>query len=306
MSRLFFIAATLFGLCRFADGAPCCGGTANVPSLISGDDRTQLTATLSSANVVAEAPVAGGVNYRNDSDNERSQTIRLDAATILTDRLQAGVTIPLIRRSRSRGTTQADATGLGDVSVSLGYEILPEWNYSAWRPKGILFLTGTLPTGGSIYDATQLYRIDSRGRGFFALSLGTLLTKSWGNWDVSLLLEGHRSFSKTITNELGSLELRPGWGGSGMFSAGVSPMGGSFRLGLALAPSIEAPVATEGIFSGQGERVVLWTASAQLSYMASSDLSMSLIYSDQTLIRASENSALDRSFAFLIQKRWER
>lgn len=277
-----------------------------MPSLISGDDRSQITATLSTASVVAEAPVGGGIIDRGPSDNEQSQTIRLDAATLITDRLQAGVTIPVIRRSRTRGATQVDATGLGDLALSMGYEILPEWSYSAWRPKGILFLTATLPTGGSIYDATQLYRIDSRGRGFFGLSVGTLLTKSWGNWDVSIMMEGHRSFSKTITNELGTLALNPGWGGSGVLSAGVSPWGGAVRIGFAVAPSIEEPVATEGIFSGRGQSVSLWTASAQVSYMASSELSMSLVYSDQTIIRASDNSALNHSFAFLIQKRWER
>jgi len=277
-----------------------------VPSLISGDDRSQITATFSSANVVAESPVGGGIIYRSPSDNELAQTIRLDAATLLADRWQAGFTIPIVRRSRSRGANQVNAAGLGDVALSLSYEALPDWSYSAWRPKGILFLTGTLPTGGSIYDSTQLYRIDSRGRGFFGLGLGTLLLKSWGNWDASLMLEGHRAFSKSITNELGTLGLNPGWGGSAMLSAGVSPWGGDFRLGGAVTASVEEAVATDGILSARGEPMSLWTTSAQLSYMASSELSLSLIYSDQTLIRASDNASLSRGVAFLIQKRWER
>lgn len=277
-----------------------------MPSLISGDDRAQVTATFSTATVVAEAPVGGGVSYRSTSDKEQAQSLRLDAATLLSDRLQAGVTLPLMLRSRIRGTNQAEAAGLGDMAFSLGYEFLPEWSYSAWRPKGLVFLSATLPTGGSIYDSTKLYRVDSRGRGFFAFSLGTLLTKSWGDWDGSLLVEGHRALPRTITNDLGTLGLKPGWGMSAMASVGVSPWGGDFRLGLSLAASAEDPTATDGIVVGRGEATSLWTTAAQLSYMASSELSLSLIYSDQTLIRGSANSALNRGFAFLIQKRWER
>jgi hypothetical protein len=271
-----------------------------------GDDQTQLTATISSAAVVAEAPVGGGTKDRSQADNERAQTIRLDAATILTDRLQAGITLPMTRRSRARGANEVESMGLGDIALSVGYEILPEWNYSSWRPKGLLFLTGTIPTGGSIYDASKLYRIDSRGRGFYTLGLGTLFTKGFGNWDASVLLEGHRAFPRALNNNLVTLKLLPGWGVSGMASLGYSPWGGSVRVGIAIAPSIEEPVATEGVFSGEGERTVLWTTSAQLSYMASSDLSMSLIFSDQTMLRTSENSALNRAVAFLIQRRWER
>ena len=137
-----------------------------------------------------------------------------------------------MRRNRARGATEAGATGLGDVSLSLGYEYLPDWSYSPWRPKGVAFLAATFPTGGSIYDSTELYRIDFGGKGFFSLSLGTFFVKSWGNWDASLFLEGHRSFSRTITNENGVLVLRPGWGGSGLFSVGVSPVAGPVQSEL--------------------------------------------------------------------------
>jgi hypothetical protein len=305
MNRL--IALVFFGVISVrAFGAPCCGGTANVPSLISGDDRMQVSTTLSSSNVVAEAPVGGGIRFRSDSDTEIAQTLRIDAALLLSDRIQSGITIPVIRRNRMRGSTEAGATGLGDIALSLGYEVLPDWSYSVWRPKGIIFLSANLPTGGSIYDSTQLYRIDSRGKGFFSLSAGALLLKSWGNWDVSLLAEGHRSFSRSISNEMGVLTLTPGWGASGTLSVGYSPFSGAVRIGIGLSPSIEEPVTTEGLVVGEGEKQALWAASAQLSYMASDDLSMSLTYSDQTIIRASENAALNRTFAFLVQKRFER
>ena len=195
---------------------------------------------------------------------------------------------------------------MGDVSLGLASDAIPDWDYSVWRPKGTVFLSLTLPTGGSIYDAKELYRVDSRGRGFYSLSTGALLNKSWTVWDASLVFEAHQPFSRTITNELGDLYLKPRWGTSSSLNAGVSPFSGDLRFGLSLAYSYESPIATEGVISGSGEKVVLWTPAAQISYMPNDYLSMSLLYSDQTLIHASENSALARGVSFLVQKRWER
>jgi len=300
---IFSVIAVNFTTLAFS--APCCGGTANIPSLISGDDSAQFTTTVISSQVVAEAPVGGGVKYRKPNDSEVAQTLKFDAATLISDRWQTGISIPLTRRSRSR-TTEATASGIGDVSLNIGYEALPDWTYSAWRPKGIVFLTTTFPTGGSIYDAKELYRIDSRGRGFYSLSGGLLLLKNWGVWDTSLVMEAHRPFTRTITNETGELRLIPGWGTSGSVSVGISPLSGDLRIGISLSPSYDSAITTEGVISGQGEKVILWNSAAQLSYMANENLSMSLTYSDQTFIKASDNSALNRTLAFLVQKRWER
>jgi len=306
MNRLVLFFAALAALSQAGFAAPCCGGTANIPSLISGDDRTQFTTTLISSQVVADAPVGGGIKNRKVNDTETAQTLRVDAATLLSDRWQAGLTVPMTRRYRARGDNRVSAFGLGDVSLNLAYEVIPDWTYSVWRPKAIAFVSMILPTGGSIYDAKELYRIDSRGRGFYALSTGALLMKSWGVWDASLVLEAHRPFSRTISNELGALYLRPGLGASGSVAVGVSPMNGDLRIGMALNSNYDSPVSTEGVISGSGEKIYLWTPSAQVSYLANEFLSMSLLYSDQTLIRTSENTALNRSVSFLIQKRWER
>ncbi len=306
MTKAFLFSLLVLLLSKWSVAAPCCGGSANSLSLISGDDSAQITTTLISSQVVAEAPVGGGIKYRKTHDNETTQTLRIDAATLISDRWQTGLTVPVIRRVRTRGTHEASASGLGDVSLHVGFEALPDWTYSVWRPKAMVFITATLPTGGSIYDAKELYRIDSRGRGFYSLSAGALILKHWGIWDTSLVIEAHRPFSRTLKNEIGDLNLKPGWGTSGSLAVGVTPMSGDFRIGIALTPSYESPIATEGVVSGQGEKVSLWTSTAQLSYLANEFLSMSLTYSDQTLIQASDNSTLNRTFAFLVQKRWER
>jgi hypothetical protein len=306
MNRFFLFFAGLVISSEVAFAAPCCGGTANIPSVISGDDRTQFTTTLISSQVVADALVGGGIKNRKANDTETAQTLRMDAATLLSDRWQAGLTIPMTRRYRARGENRVSSVGLSDVSFNLAYELVSDWTYTVWRPKVITFVSMIFPTGGSIYDAKELYRIDSRGRGFYALSTGAILIKSWGVWDASLVLEAHRPFSRTISNELGELYLKPGLGASGSVAVGVSPVNTDLRIGLSLNSTYDSPMSTEGVISGSGEKIYLWTPSAQVSYLANEFLSMSLLYSDQTLIRRSENTALNRSVSFLVQKRWER
>ncbi|NBT57714.1 hypothetical protein EBT16_02905 [bacterium] len=306
INRKLLFFALLFHLQNFSPAAPCCGGTANIPSLISGDDSSQFTATFSSGRTVAEAPVDGGVKYRKDNDRESSQTLRLDGAMLLSDRTQASISLPFIRKSRSRGNTSSDSMGLGDVGLNLGYEALPEWSYNSWQPRALCFVSATLPTGRSLYDAKELYNVDSRGRGFWTLSSGVLFLKMLGNWDFSLLLEGHRSFSREIENDLGILKLIPGWGGSGLLALGVSPGAGDLRLGLSLSPSFEQATQTEGVFSGKGESTKLWTAAAQISYLVDRAHSLSLVYSDQLAIQVSKNVPLNRTLALLFQTRWER
>jgi len=306
MNKVFWFISVFVLFLPNVWAAPCCGTTANNPSLITGDDRFQITSTLSAGQVLAEVSVDGKIKYRPSSDSEQSQSLRLDLASLISDRIQMGLTLPLIRRTRSRSANSVDAMGLGDISLSLSYEALPEWSYSLWRPKLFLFVTGTVPTGGSIYDAEKLYSIDSRGRGFYGASIGALLLKAWGNVDVSFLVEGHQLFSKEKATNLGSLRFSPDLGNSQTLASGWSPGGGNFRLGLALSRSDEGAVKSSGVFEGRGEPTQLWTASTQLGYLVNSETSLNLNFSDQTWIGKSSNTALARSVAIVFQQRWER
>ncbi|MCB0406165.1 MAG: hypothetical protein KDD51_15395 [Bdellovibrionales bacterium] len=285
-------------------GAACCGGASNIPTLLTGDDRLQLTASVSSGEVVAEATTQGNVLYRAYTDEEFRQSVQLDGAVLLSDRFQLGWSLPLLRRSRSRNGVSEAAAGLGDVSASLAYELLPQWEYSPWQPKVFVFASLTLPTGGSTYDSATLYRVDSRGRGFVTPSIGIAALQIWGDFDALISLEGHHSLARDYANAAGTFHLQPGWGASGSIGAGWNP--GNLRVGLSVSPQWEEGVLTTGAVNGLASSQQTWTASAQLSYLFESTLSASLIYSDQTWLGGAQNSALNRSLFVRIQKRWER
>jgi hypothetical protein len=302
------IVLILLGLLasRFVYSAPCCGGGANVPGIIGGDDLAQLSLTASNAFTVADALPGKEVRTRSGQDRELLQTLRVDAATLLSDRWQAAVSIPVIRRSRDRKGTFGESTGLGDVSFSVAYEFLPQWSYSRWQPKGIVFADVILPTGKSLYESSAIYRLDSRGRGFWGAGAGVFLVKTWGSWDVFLLTELHRSFGKTVSLDVGSLDLSPGWGGSGTVAIGFSPGSGKWRIGALLAYAREDGVQTTGVVKGSGSAVETLSPGAQLSYLWAPTLSLNVTYTDQTLFAANDNAAVNRTVALLLQKRWER
>ncbi len=305
-SKSLFAAATIALLTSSAAGAaPCCGGGSAIPALITGDDSAQLGTSVSQATVIGDAPAEGLPVFRSGNDSEITQAFKLEGAYRVSDRVQAGAVLPLIRRARELTQASASAYGLGDVTLDAAYEVLPEWSYSAWKPHGFLFLQTTLPTSPSTYDAEAPFQIDARGRGFFQLGLGAAFLKGVGNWDLIASAEGHRSFARTFTTpDSGDLNLTPGWGATGLLGVGYSPRAGSVRLGVSLSPVYEGPIQTTGAVNSRSNDQLVWNTSAQVGYMISTEWSSSLTYTDQTLLGPARNVSLSRSVALSAQKRW--
>lgn len=279
--------------------AACCGGGIPVPALVLGDEKANLSSTFSYSNIGTDVTADGIWQHRQIA--EQAQTFRLDSAHIIGDRFQVGASLPIIRRARA----DESATGVGDVAVNGGYEFLPEWDYSPWKPRGFAFLQLTLPTGRSIYEATDLNQIDSRGRGFWALGTGFTLTKIRGPWDGILLTDIHRSFSKEARGTVaGDLQLSPGWGGSLTIGAGRTYK--DLRLGASLAWIYEDATKVSGAVLSDGVLSRYAAAALSLIYTPSREWSGSLSYSDQTLFGSPTNTPLARAIQVSYQRRWPR
>lgn len=283
---------------RLAFSAACCGGGFAAPSLIAGDDKAQITASYTYSRITDD--VGSDNLWRKRSTQESGETWKIDAAHLIADQWQVGLSVPLVRRSRSA----VGSTGLGDLSSTLGYEFLPDWDYNPWRPKGLAFLQLTAPTGKAINEADALYQLDSRGRGFWAAGLGALFTKTFGSADFFVNLDAHRSFAKNYSNSQSAGRLEPGYGGNVGFGAGYSFS--DFRLGAALTYTYEDPVNVQGTTSSRGAAQRFATASVSGSYLWNRVWATTLTYADQTKFGAPVNTSLGRSGALLLQRRWER
>ncbi len=301
--RGFVVALLLGAAARFTWAAACCGGNNLVPSLISGDQRTQVTATTAYSRVLGEVPIEGATQWRDEADVESRSSMRLDAATLLSDRWQVGLSLPVVRRFRERNGVQAQAMGVGDVAVHLGYEVLPQWTYSPWKPKGWLFASLTAPTGVAPENSTALYQIDSLGRGYWNVALGGMLLKTWADWDVLFLAQVNQSFAKILTSDAGDFILRPGLGGSAALGIGWSR--DALRIGVNGSVLYEGAVATQGLVDEVGTRQISFPLSLQVSYLISDAWSLGALYSDNGWF-GPQNVTLNQSISLVVQTRWDR
>lgn len=278
--------------------AACCGGGFAAPALIVGDDKAQFTASYGYSEILAD--VGGDSLWRKRDSYESSQTYKIEGAHIFADRWQLGASVPAVRRMRAGDS----AFGLGDVAGTLGYEYLPDWDYNPWRPKGLGFLQITAPTGRSAEEANTIYQLDARGRGFWAIGLGTVVTKTIAKWDVFANIDAHRSFDKSYSNSQFKGTLKPGYGGNLGFGGGYNVL--EWRFGGALTWSYEDPIQTSGSLNSRGSAQRYATANLSVSYLLPDDCSATFTYVDQTLFGTPANTSLGRGAMVLFQKRWLR
>ncbi len=299
-STLAFVAigivSSLWSATSFA--ASCCGGGFLSQSIITGDERATLASGFSFSNISTEVSDQG--LWQNRSVPETLETFRVQGAHIFSDRFQIGGSIPFVRRTRGGG----NSSGLGDATLTLGYEILPEWDYSYWRPRGVSYVTITAPSGRSIQDATDSLQLDVRGRGFWAIGIGTTLTKIISKFDFLTTFELHRSFPREISTETFAGQLVPGFGAAWSVGSGLNF--NDSRVGASLGFNYEDAVETRGRLASTGAPVRFATASLTASQMFAGDWTASLMISDQTLFGAPTNTTLAKSATVTLQRRFQR
>ena len=292
---LFFFVSPLSAM-----AASCCGGGFAFPALILGDDKAQITSSLSYGKVTDDV-LANQKWVRRDDENQ-SSTFKVEGAILLSDLWQTGITVPVV----SRKISNEESTGLGDVSVSLGHETFPELSYSRWKPKGVTFLQLTLPTSPSIYDASNTLAADSRGRGFFTLGGGVALIKVFGTWDANSSLELHKSFARYFdsTSAGGNITATPGWGHSWSVGAGFNK--GDWRLGTSFTGMYEDAIAISGAQTSSGSAQKNITCAVVANYMMGLENAWTVSYADQTLFGSPQNTSLSKTLTVSFQTRWQR
>ncbi|MCC6276514.1 MAG: hypothetical protein IT289_01215 [Oligoflexia bacterium] len=289
-SLLFLINAKAFG-------APCCASATSGPGLLSNEERSHLTTRVSRSSISNNIDSDG--YWERTKDPVITQTMELSGAILLSDRWQIGMAVPFSERT----TTSQKYSGLGDVSGTIGYEYLPDWDYHPWRPRAVGYFQITAPTGLSIYDEGSTTGSGALGQGFWTLGMGTLLTKAWGRWDVLALGEIHRSLSREIKSQA-SLTANPGLGTS--IGAGVGMSLGAWRLGGNVTWTYQDPISIRGNIDSEGTLQRYASASLSLNYMIDSTLAAQATYTDQNILGRPFNTSLSRIVSLQLRKQWVR
>lgn len=299
---MIFLIFWAFWMVGEARAASCCGSAATFPSLLTGDERARLSAGLHYGEYIGDVDRSGRAVFRSTSDTESYQTLQLDGAHLLSDRWQLGLSIPLTRKKIKTEIFSASDFGVGDSSLTVGYEAWPRFTAKDWL-HGYLFLQMTFPTGGSIYEAREVFGVDSHGRGFYVPALGTLLKTESGAWDFLYRGLLARAVPRAIKNQ--AFTLQPGFWLQNSLGAGYS-FGQGYRVGSMVNWQWEAGTRKVGVGSSTTAAVSLWTLSASVAKMWSENFSTSLAYADQTLLGPARTTALARSVSLDFSYAWLR
>lgn len=286
--------------------APCCGGGGSLPGLLLGHERVQMSVSGTYAAVVGDTSSSGETRFRSGNDREESYLAGIAGGFLISDRWQMGANQTLGYRSLARPSVQSSGVGLGDLRVHLGYEAFPLWTYSKWRPKGFVFVHANAPLGRSTHDSKKAGAADAFGSGFWSLGLGTIFVKSWTYWDAGISAQAQYSFPETFS-EPREIRVAPGAQASGHVGVGVSPRAGPFRLGLRAGPAWRQGGSSK-IYgeTSSGVYRLVWDAVFEVSVMLGDQISLAANYTDQTILRPTRNTALNRAGGFSVQYRWLR
>lgn len=270
-----------------ARAASCCGGGMAAPAILNGESKAQLGAELAQEKILDTVGSDG--LWRRRQNSSEQQRIQATAAFLLSDFWQVG--------AQSGFAKNFQQTALADSEIFLAYEWLPEWDYSVWKPRGVLALKSHFPTGHSVYEIQNSQDTLLSGSGFYSLGLFSFMQKSFQAWDAQFSLDLHRSFSRRFSAIAGGEQkLRPGWGSIIMLGMGYSL--GDWRFGIALSPQYEQ---TPG--DSFSRRI---STAFSLSKMWGADWSSQLSYTNQRWLGSPLNTYLSAVYALQLQRRWLR
>ena len=276
-----------------AHAAPCCAGSSALPSLITGDESKFISLSVSTGTVVGDAAGAGkGLPVFRDSESnqEYRRNISINFASLISDRWQWGTSIPVIQNKITSISRQETNTQLGDVSFTIGYETIPEWEYSEWKPRVYTFAQWVVPTGREMANSQSALASDVSGLGFHQIHLGAVAIKRWSNWDTNLVLKLGKELS--YASSLLSASLGGGYSFADLW-----------RVGMSLETQYQSPMKVMDAFTSQK---LVWNTGATVTYLVGANSSLILGYSDQTLFGPAINTTLARTANLAFQQRFER
>ena len=284
-------------------GASCCGSGSSLPSLITGDTRTQINLSMTRSKLLGKQLSNFKETIWTPSDDSKTQKIFLQGSYLFDNYIQIGLGLPYFFKQNYENRIRKSNQYFGDVELQAAYEVLPEVFYSNWLPRVFIFSKITVPTGSSIYEKESYDKVEVTGQGHSSVSLGALFLKAKSSIDIQFMAEIHKGLKRRFTKR--KLLLEPGLGASALLSAGFSPSNNPWRWGISLSPNYEGPkTLTFSNKSFKTDYEFYWDTTASGSYLYSRYTSFHFAITDQTILGPVHNTSLSRTFSLNVQKRW--
>jgi len=181
------------------------GGGGQVLAVLSSGQRYQLATATSYRLTQGRFDPYGRYVSEAPSTSYRSWVTLWGGARRLSEKWQAGFTLPLVYNKYSISTVERALVSLGDPAGELRYLLWEDLGFLKYRPSLSLYSGLRFPLGKSIYDSSNPLGADITSDGSITPHLGAAMSKIYRPfklaWDSSFFYP----FSKTIAQLHGKL-----------------------------------------------------------------------------------------------------
>jgi hypothetical protein len=284
----------------------CCGGGSSSAQVMMGDTHAVFRTSYSNATVLGDSNVEANTYFRTAAETESLRTFNISYSQLFADYWQWGVATPLVSKSRFLNRQWQSDEGLGDVTFTVGYKVIPEFRRNWLLTKGYLYSSFKMANAPSLFTTTRSDLLDTRGSGHETFAIGFM---------------GMKRNKIGITNMQVQLSYRPGKsfaGNQGIQNEDVSTdssldtlislsqslpfiWGANFDIGLSRREIANRAIST---FIGEDQRALVHTTSLGLSYSYGDDYDLTFTYNDDFLVGPSLNNILTRSIAFGVVRKF--
>jgi hypothetical protein len=188
--------------------ASCCGGGSSLSLIVP--KYAMSVADLSFDMEIYDGYWNQNGIHKNDPPESDLKQYRLNLgyAQRFAKDWQAGIILPYIWNENKFSGLSSSTSGLGDISLSLFYDILDDQSPLRIQTPGDLIpaVTGgislLLPTGISPYDDINS-SFDVTGRGFYRLDGNLIIDKSFNAWNLNFTNSYGTHFERSVNQEYG-------------------------------------------------------------------------------------------------------
>jgi len=164
--------------------ACCAGSTAITPGRLGLHEDALVGLQLRASSLMGSYDHLGHYHGSEPGSSEFGFQQDVLAALRFHRQGQVAVLVPFVQTQRSVTGHSEFGGGLGDVNLSLRYDIIQARRLGAW--PGVALLVGlTLPTGVPVESADNVLATDATGTGAVQTNGGVALEQMFGAWTVS-------------------------------------------------------------------------------------------------------------------------
>lgn len=179
--------------------ATCCSASATSGQIILGSAKSVFRLNYSHSSVIADANKSS-VIIRSLNEVETLRTYRFSYSSFVDNFWQWGISVPLISKARYVLDHWQSHEQLGDVSVNVGYKILPEYKRNFIFSRAHIYFNYTFANAPSLYTSKRKDLLDTTGSGHEIAAVGISGIKRHRFGVANMQLQLSHRFSKKINS----------------------------------------------------------------------------------------------------------